>query len=170
MAHSSRSFRSVKYGLSMAPVLLLAMSGAQAQTQSGSAVFSNPPAIAKPAGYSHVVEISGAQRTVYIAGQLGLDKDGKLVGEAGDFKAQARQAFENLKSALDSVGARFENIVKMNMYLTDIQADLPQLREVRDMYVNTAAPPASTTVGVSRLALPGALFEIEAIVVLPAKP
>jgi enamine deaminase RidA (YjgF/YER057c/UK114 family) len=126
--------------------------------------FLNPAGLSKPPGYTHVVEITGPVRVVYIAGQLGLDVDGKPVG---DFRAQAVQAFENLKIALASVGAGFEHVVKINNYLVDISANISIFREVRDRYLNTAAPPASTAVGVPGLARPGALFEIEAIVVLP---
>jgi enamine deaminase RidA (YjgF/YER057c/UK114 family) len=125
--------------------------------------FMNPEAIAKPGGYTHVVEITGPGRVVYIAGQLGLKPDGKI---AGDFRAQAVQAFDNLKAALAAVGASFSDVVKLNNYLVDIPSNLPIYREVRDKYVNTAAPPASTTVGVPALARPDALFEVEAIVML----
>ncbi|UPJ69575.1 RidA family protein [Bradyrhizobium sp. 191] len=68
-----------------------------------------------------------------------------------------------------SVGATFADVIKVNHYLTDIRAQLPILREVRDSFVNTAAPPASTTVEVSRLAADAALFEVEAIVALPPR-
>jgi enamine deaminase RidA (YjgF/YER057c/UK114 family) len=125
--------------------------------------FMNPEAIAKPGGYTHVVEITGPGRVVYIAGQLGLKPDGKI---AGDFRAQAVQAFENLKSALAAVGATFNDVVKLNNYLIDIPANLAAYREVRDRYVNTAQPPASTTVGVPALARADALYEVEAIVML----
>jgi enamine deaminase RidA (YjgF/YER057c/UK114 family) len=127
--------------------------------------FLNPPTLYKPPGYSHVVEIKAPGRVVYIAGQLGLDAQGKLVGAPGDFRAQATQAFENVKLALSAVGAGFGDIVKLNNYLTDM-SHLPVLREVRDRYVNVSAPPASTTVEISKFALPGALFEVEAIVML----
>ena len=123
----------------------------------------NPEAIAKPGGYSHVVEITGPGRIVYIAGQLGLKPDGKI---AGDFRAQTVQAFENLKAALAAVGATFNDVVKLNNYLVDITANIGAYREVRDKYVNTAQPPASTTIGVPALARDGALFEAEAIVML----
>ena len=123
----------------------------------------NPDAIAKPGGYSHVVEITGPGRIVYIAGQLGLKPDGKI---AGDFRAQAAQAFENLKAALAAVGASFDDVVKLNNYLVDIPSTIAIYREVRDKYVNTARPPASTTIGVPALARDGALFEVEAIVML----
>ncbi|MBI3434680.1 MAG: RidA family protein [Proteobacteria bacterium] len=132
--------------------------------------FINPDTIAKPPGYTHVVEATGPGRLVYVAGQLGLDTGNVLVGGPGDFRAQATQAFENLKSALAAVGAGFEHVVKINNYLLDI-SHLGIFREVRDAYVNRAAPPASTTLQVADFARPGALFEVEAIAVLPpAKP
>ena len=123
----------------------------------------NPQTIAKPGGYSHVVEITGPARIVYIAGQLGLKPDGQI---AGDFRAQAVQAFENLKNALAAVGATFNDVVKLNNYLVDITPNIAIYREVRDKYVDTSKPPASTTVGVPALARDGALFEVEAIVML----
>lgn len=129
--------------------------------------FINPSTVSKPPGYTHVIETTGPGRTVYIAGQLGLTVDGKLAGAEGDFGAQAKQAFENLKNALAAVGAGFETVVKLNNYLVDIRAHLPIYREVRDAYVDTANPPASTTVQVGNLAIPGALYEVEAIAVLP---
>ena len=128
--------------------------------------FINPATIPKPPGYTHVIEVSGPGRTVYIAGQLGLDPDGKLAGVSGDFRAQAKQAFDNLKNALAAVDAGFEHVVKLNNYLTNIRAHLPIYREVRDAYIKTANPPASTTVQVGELAIPGALYEVEAIVAL----
>jgi enamine deaminase RidA (YjgF/YER057c/UK114 family) len=128
--------------------------------------FSNPTGLSKPPGYTHVVEITGPARIVYIAGQLGLDKEGNAVG---DFRAQTVQAFDNLRIALADAGAGFEHVVKINNYLVDIAANIATFREVRDRYLNTAAPPASTAVGVPGLARPGALFEIEAIAVLPAR-
>jgi enamine deaminase RidA (YjgF/YER057c/UK114 family) len=127
--------------------------------------FLNPDTIGKPRGYTHVVEIKGPSRVIYIAGQLGYDIDGN-VPAPGDFRAQATQVYENLKNALASVEAKFEDVVKLNAYLTDIRAQLPVYREVRDKYVNVAAPPASTTIEIPRLARDGALIEVEAIAVL----
>jgi enamine deaminase RidA (YjgF/YER057c/UK114 family) len=149
---------------SATPVLAQAAGSAPANLR-----FINPAAIAKPPGYTHVIEVTGPGRTVYIAGQLGLEADGHLTGAPLDFRAQAKQAFENLKHALAAVDARFEHVVKLNNYLVDIDAHLPILREVRNAYVNTANPPASTTVQVVRLAREGALFEVEAVAVLPPK-
>src|SRR5262245_54074039 len=78
-----------------------------------------------PLGYSQVVEVRSG-RTLYIAGQVALDKDGKLVGP-GDFRAQVKQVFENLKTRLESSGASFKDVVKLNYYLTDA-SDLQALR------------------------------------------
>ena len=128
--------------------------------------FSNPKTIAKPPGYSHVVEVTGPGRTVYFAGQLGIDKSGRMGANA---REQIEIAFENVKAALASVGAGFEHVVKLNNYVVNIGTNLAHYREVRDRYVNTASPPASTTVGVPELARQGALFEVEAIAVLPPK-
>jgi enamine deaminase RidA (YjgF/YER057c/UK114 family) len=128
--------------------------------------FSNPDTIAKPPGYSHVVEVTAPGRTVYFAGQLGVDKSGKM---AGTVREQIELAFENLKAALASVGARFEHVVKINNYIVDIGTNIAPFREIRDKYVNTSAPPASTTIGVPELARPGALFEVEAVAILPPR-
>ena len=130
--------------------------------------FINPEALTKPPSYTQVVEVSGPGRTVYIAGQLGTDRNGNVVGAPGDFRAQAVQVFDNLKAALAAVGATFADVVKLNSYLADI-AHLPILREVRTGYLNAAAPPASTTIAVSKFARPAALLEVEAVAVLPLR-
>jgi enamine deaminase RidA (YjgF/YER057c/UK114 family) len=130
--------------------------------------FLNPDTIAKPIGYTHVVEATAPGRTIFISGQLGLDLDNKIVGSPGDFAAQAEQTFVNLKNALAAVGANFTHVVKFTSYFTDI-SHLGVFREVRDRFVDTAAPPASTAIAISTLARPGALIEVEAIAVVPAK-
>jgi enamine deaminase RidA (YjgF/YER057c/UK114 family) len=128
--------------------------------------FLNPKTMAPPPGYTYVVETTGPGRTVYIAGQLGLGLDNKLVGGPGDFGAQCERAFENLGHALASVGATFADVVKINNYLVDM-AHIGLFRAARDKHFDMKTPPASTTVAISQLARPGALFEIEAIAVLP---
>jgi enamine deaminase RidA (YjgF/YER057c/UK114 family) len=134
--------------------------------------FNNPNTLAHQTGYSYVVETMGPGRTVYIAGQLGLDMENKLVGAPGDFRAQAVKAIENLRAALASVGAGLADVVKITNFLTDM-SHIGIYREVRDQFFKMPRP-ASTAVGISQLARPGALFEIEAIAVLPpakaAKP
>src|SRR6516162_2974909 len=125
--------------------------------------FINPQTLGKPPRYTHVVEVTAPGRIVYIAGQLGVDRDGKVVG---DFQRQAVQTFENLKTALAAVGAQFRHVVKLNNYLVD-RAHLPTFREVRDGYLAENDRPASTTIAISGLAREGALIEIEAVA-LPA--
>jgi enamine deaminase RidA (YjgF/YER057c/UK114 family) len=162
----------MKHGLSLLPfslvgVLLVVPVAAQApQSATPNVVFLNPPTMAKPPGYTHVVEATTPGRIVYIAGQLGYDAAGK---QGPDFRTQATLVFENLKAAVESVGGHMENIVKLNGYLTDIRVQLPILREIRDKYVNTAAPPASTMLEIQKLAREGALIEIEAVAILPPR-
>ena len=125
---------------------------------------SNPPALSTPTGYTHVVEVTGPARMIYVAGQIALDKEGKVVG-AGDMKAQAEQVFKNLEAALTAAGAKFSDVVKMNTYVTDMDK-APAVREVRARYFGTTMP-ASTLVQVVRLARPEFLLEIEVIAALP---
>ena len=122
----------------------------------------NPPTLSKPTGYTHVVEATGG-RTVYISGQIALDKDGKVVGE-GDMKAQAEQVFRNLQSALSAAGATFKDVVKMNTYTTDM-SQVQAIRAVRARYFGDVTP-ASTLVQVVHLARPEFLLEIEVIAVV----
>lgn len=125
--------------------------------------FLSPETMPRPYGYSQVVEVSGASRTVYLAGQVPLDTSNQVVGE-GDFEAQVRQAFENVRCGLESVGMSFANVVKMQFFLTDI-ANLSRVRDVRDDYINTLSPPASTSVAVSALFHPSVLFEMDVVAV-----
>jgi enamine deaminase RidA (YjgF/YER057c/UK114 family) len=127
--------------------------------------FLNPSTIAPPRGYTHVVETQSPSRTIYQSGQLGMALDGKF---SGDFRTQCTQCFENLKLALEAVGADFSHVVKITNYFVDM-AHLPDFIAVRDSYVDTKAPRASTAVQISKLAREGALFEIEAIAVVPVK-
>jgi enamine deaminase RidA (YjgF/YER057c/UK114 family) len=130
--------------------------------------FLNPSAMPPTRGYTHVVETHSPSRTIYISGQLGMTPDGKFAGAPGDFRAQAEQCFANLKLALAEVGATFDHVVKMTAFFVDM-AHLPIYFEVRDRFVNTKAPPASTAIQISKLAREPALFEIEATAVVPAR-
>ncbi len=125
--------------------------------------FINPPAMSKPIGFAHVADIAGPGRTIYIAGQLGIDADGKV---AGALREQIAQAFENVREGLRAAGASFKDIVKLNVYLVDIQANIGVFRAARDEILKLEQPPVSTAVGVPELARPGTLVEIEAIAVL----
>lgn len=129
--------------------------------------FLNPPTMPQPRGYTHIVEVTNG-RMIFISGQVAMDTAGNLVGK-DDVRAQAHQVFRNLKAALEAVGADFSHVVKITNFVVDI-AHLPILREVRDEYVNTANPPASSTVQVASLFRPEFLLETEAIVVIHSTP
>lgn len=122
--------------------------------------FLSPNTLPAIPGFSQIVKVTGGT-IIYLSGQVALNTSGQLVGQ-GDFAAQAEQVFENLKAALAAAGADFSHVVKLNTYLLD-RVNLPVLREVRDRFVNTQTPPASTLVLVSGLAQPDFLLEIEAI-------
>jgi enamine deaminase RidA (YjgF/YER057c/UK114 family) len=133
-----------------------------AYAQTGGTTHINPPGLAKPTGYTHVV-VAPDRRTVYIAGQVALDSTGKMVGR-DDFRVQAEQVFANLRRALASVGASFEDLVKTTTLITD-RKNLPILREVRNRHLDPKHPPASTLI-VAGLVRPELLLEIEAVAVL----
>ena len=120
-----------------------------------------PPDVAPGFGYSHVVAATG--RLIAISGQVALDESGRLVGP-GDPEAQARQVFENLRRCLAAADVTFADVVKLTIYVTDL-ATMAAVRAVRDEYVDTARPPASSAVQVARLVLPELLLEIDALAV-----
>ena len=106
---------------------------------------------------------------ILISGQVAYDKEGKVVGK-GDIRAQTTQVFENLKTALDAVGATFNDVVKLNTFMVNMPENLEGHRDVRGQYLaKNEHPPASTTVGVAALVNPDLLLEVEAVVVIPAK-
>jgi enamine deaminase RidA (YjgF/YER057c/UK114 family) len=91
-----------------------------------------------------------------------------VVGE-GDFGAQVKQVFENLKAAVEAAGGTFSDVVKMNIYCVDRveRTQLPVLRAIRDQFVNTQSPPVSTLIFIRDLVRPDWLIEIEAVAVVP---
>ena len=128
---------------------------------------SNPAGMTQPAAYSQVVEVNGPHRLVFVAGQTGVDAGGKA---AQGFRAQAEQAFTNIKTALASVGGSMDHVVRLTTYLTDIQQDADIYREVRASFLtNKSALPASTLVQVTRLADPSYLIEVDATAILPPR-
>ena len=123
----------------------------------------NPPELGDPPGYSQIVDVS-AIRLVFIAGQTALDRDGNIVGK-NDFATQAEQVFENLGIALRASGCTAANLVKLTVFLTDMD-NLGRYREARNRFfasVTPAAAPAVTLVEVSKLYGPDFLIEVEAI-------
>jgi len=124
--------------------------------------FLSPETLPPPSGYSHVV-VAPAGRVIFISGQVPLDQAGELVGE-GDIEAQARQVFENLTAALEAADASWPDVVKLNFFVVDV-TQIGAIRGVRDEYVSTGQPPASTLIGVSRLFRDDVLIEVDAVAV-----
>jgi 2-iminobutanoate/2-iminopropanoate deaminase len=147
--------------LSLVFVLLPIVAFAQARAPQVKRV--NPPGLTKPTGYTHIVEVTGPNRTIYISGQIAYDAQGNVVG-AGDMKAQAEQVFKNLQAALTAAGAKFSDVVKMNSYITDM-SKVQAVRDVRTKYFGDTTP-ASTFVQVAGLVRPELLLEIEVIAVV----
>ena len=123
--------------------------------------FLSPETLPRPFGYSHVVD-APAGRIVYVSGQVPLDTGGELVG-AGDLQAQARQVFHNLNAALEAAGVGWPTS-SSSTSSTDL-SEIAALREIRDEYVNTEQPPASTLVQVAALFRPDVMFEADAVAV-----
>ncbi|HMV08922.1 MAG TPA: RidA family protein [Cyclobacteriaceae bacterium] len=144
-------------------LLLLCLSGF-----SQNVILKNPEGVAKPKGYSHAAEIDlGKSKMLIISGQVALDAEGKVVG-LNNFEQQADQVFKNIRTIVESSGGTMNDVVKLTFYLRDV-SNIVKVREVRDRYVNTATPPASTLVEVSDLFRDEFLLEIEATAVISKK-
>lgn len=122
----------------------------------------NPPGLSTPTTYSHIVKVGGI---LYIAGQVGADAQGKVAGPG--MVQQLEQVLKNLQIALTSQGADFSHVTRITIYTTDVDAfRAPDAAAVRSKYFG-ANRPASTLVGVTRLASPDYKVEIEATAHLP---
>jgi enamine deaminase RidA (YjgF/YER057c/UK114 family) len=127
--------------------------------------FIDPSELSVSPNYSQVVVVPSG-RTVHVSGQVALDSTGSVVG-AGNLHAQAMQVFENLHAALAAAGASFSNLVKVTVYVVDLNPDKAKVvREVRAQYLPPGHKPASTMVGVTALVHPELLLEVEAIAAL----
>ena len=123
----------------------------------------NPEELGPPPGYSQVVEVRAA-RILFIAGQTALDRAGTLVGK-DNFGDQVEQVFRNLDAALAAVGCTAANLVKLTVFLRDME-NLAAYREARNRFFTRVDPPAApavTLIEVSKLYGPDFLIEIEAI-------
>ena len=121
------------------------------------------PGVFDPATYSQGIRVSQAQTILFLSGQVAYTPDGGVACR-GDFKGQARGAFEAIKALVESQGGTMANIIKITTYVTDIRyrVDLASLREE---FLGKKGP-ASTLVEISALAHPDWMIEIEAIAVM----
>jgi enamine deaminase RidA (YjgF/YER057c/UK114 family) len=117
-----------------------------------------------PHGFSQVVIATG-RKTVFISGQTAWDKEKNIVG-GGSVLEQARQAFRNLEEAMEAAGGTLRDIVALRIYVVDYQAECGTAVGIVLREFFSENPPASTWIGVSALADPEFLIEIEATAVL----
>jgi enamine deaminase RidA (YjgF/YER057c/UK114 family) len=120
--------------------------------------ISHPKGVYAAKGYSHVAKRGNI---VFIAGQVAKDANGNLVGK-GDIAAQVEQVFQNLKACVEAGGESLSDVVKLNVYTTDLAHYRPHIRAGRDRYF-AAHPPATTLLVVTSLADPDFLLEIDAV-------
>jgi enamine deaminase RidA (YjgF/YER057c/UK114 family) len=125
----------------------------------------NPPGLPAPRGYSQAVAATGS-RTIYVAGQVAVDAQGNVVAP-GDVVGQAKQAFQNVRTAVEAAGATIADIAKVTWYVVGYRPDLLLDLAAARREVFGDHQPASTMVGVQSLVQPDYLVEVEAIAVLP---
>ena len=123
----------------------------------------NPNALFVPKFFTHTVAVTGPLKLAYVSGQVSYDRDGIVVGK-GDFRAQCEQVFKALTHNLKAAGAAWSDVVKLNGYMVDPNAeDVAVYREVRSKYFARDAMPASTLVGVTRLVHEDLRLEVEVV-------
>ncbi len=122
----------------------------------------NPPGLHPAPGFSHVAIAEGT-RVVHFAGQLGLNPDFSLVAE--DLHGQTMGAMRNVKEAMDNVGVGWDDVVRRTIY-TLRPTEYETITAAIDEVTGGAAHPAQTIVGVTGLAVPGCLIEIECTAVM----
>ena len=123
----------------------------------------NPTTWQERFGFSQGWRVEEPKTLLFVAGQVPVDDSGQVVGE-GDLEAQVRQVFLNVGRVLEQAGMTFDNLVQVAVYMTDI-SQLRTYARVRDEFVNTNSPPASTALAVAGFALPGMMVEVNAIAV-----
>lgn len=119
-----------------------------------------------PEPLSHYTDAVRVGELLFLSGVVPVDGEGKLVGE-GDVVEQARQVFRNIREVLAAAGATFSDVAKVTVFLTDVD-DRAKINPVRQEAFGEARP-ASTLVEISRLAVPGALIEVECVAALPPR-
>jgi enamine deaminase RidA (YjgF/YER057c/UK114 family) len=128
--------------------------------------FIDPPGLAAPRGYTHVVRSTAARVVVHVSGQVAYDPAGAVVGQ-GDLRRQAEVVYENVGRALAAAGAGWSDVVKTTILVLDMTPEkIAVVRDVRRRFVSGSAPPASTLVSVNALAHPDLLIEVEATAML----
>jgi 2-iminobutanoate/2-iminopropanoate deaminase len=124
--------------------------------------YINPPGL-KPLGMYTQVTLAQGGSVAFVSGQVSVDPKGEVVG-VGNIEVQAVQVFENIKEALGAIGATFENVIKLNIYIVGFSQERRKaVMDVRGRYISHDRPPAATMIGVDQLVEPELLLEIEAV-------
>jgi enamine deaminase RidA (YjgF/YER057c/UK114 family) len=116
-------------------------------------------------GYVQANEVYGAQRTLFCAGQTSVDDEGRPV-HAGDMGAQLAQSLDNLRTVLGAAGAALSDVMRLNIYTTDVDLFFEAYGPAAARLAEAGCRPASTLLGVTTLAFPELLVEIEATAVV----
>lgn len=120
----------------------------------------NPGAWQDQFDFSQAIEVTGAERVLYLAGQVSVDADGATL-HPGEMAAQFHQALDNLEIVLAKAGLVMSDLVRLNYYVTDVPAFLEAVPGVGERLRAAHCKPSSTLLGVSRLAQPDWMIEIE---------
>jgi 2-iminobutanoate/2-iminopropanoate deaminase len=120
----------------------------------------NPWEWQNAAGFSQAWRVDGASSIVAVSGQVSVSPDGRLVGE-GDFEAQVRQTFTNLRTVVEEAGLTLDSVVKLTVFLTDMSRLRDYTRVKGEFFAGEQ--PASTALGVTALARPELMVEVEAL-------
>ncbi|HEX5418465.1 MAG TPA: RidA family protein [Gammaproteobacteria bacterium] len=121
----------------------------------------NPWSWQEALNFSHAIDVRGAERVLFCAGQTSVDSEGRVL-HPHDMGGQLGQAFDNLETVLSRAGLTMENVVRLNYYVTDMDAFAAARQVVADRLASLAIKPSGTLLGISRLAQPDLLVEIEA--------
>ncbi len=124
----------------------------------------NPTPWLQAFNLNHGVEVTGVQRTLYLSGQTATDPEGNPM-HPGDIVAQFKMAWSNLKDALAAAGMTAANVVRLNVYTTDVDALMGAAGELMPVFASDGCSPASTVLGVARLFEPSIMVELEATAV-----
>ncbi len=124
----------------------------------------NPTPWLQAFNLNHAIEVSGAQRTLYLSGQTATTADGHAM-HPGDIVSQFQAAWDNLKDALAAAGMGPSNVVRLNMYTTDVDAFMAAAADLVPIFAGDGVKPVSTLLGVNRLYDPAIMIELEATAV-----
>lgn len=120
----------------------------------------NPVAWSQAMGFNQGEVVSGQTRTLYISGQTSMSKDGHPEHE-GDIAAQLALATDNLQAVLLEAGMSLENLVRLNVYTTDVDALFAHYGVLAGRLSIAGVAPTTTMLGVTRLAILGQMVELE---------